>query len=278
MPAVRNVASAVGPVASPKVPSPLRSQLCDAMSDAPSGSVAVEVNCTFWPVVGFGGLNVKSGTGRWSTWMRLVNVALAPLLSVTRRPTVTSPGVVSVVMSELAATGGSKTPSPLKSHSYVAIVPSESALDVAEKATRWPTNGTWKSLPPNVLRSRAAYVKAAVGGALTRTVCCTKRDAPSESVTVRVTVLLPLVAYGWEGFAALLTAPSPKFHANVTAPSGSKDEEPSKATDWLICGTVGDQVKPGLGGALTRRLCETVAVSPCASVIVIVTVFEPGAA
>ena len=105
----------------------------------------------------------------------------------------TTPGVVRIAISDRELGASAKTPSPLKSHSYLTIVcgPSGSTEVPPSNATRCPSSGTLNGWPAT--RSRAAKVNRAVGGALTRTVCCTTVDTPSESVTRSVTVLFPAV-------------------------------------------------------------------------------------
>jgi hypothetical protein len=99
-------------------------------------------------------------------------------------------------------------------------------------------------------------VKTAAGTALTRTVCCTDVVTSSESVTVRVTVLVPLVGKACCTLAPLAAAPSPKSHRKPERlPSASEEADPSKVTVCPICGTFGDHPKAASGGELTGASC-----------------------
>ena len=103
----------------------------------PSGSVAVDVNVTWSPVLGASGAELKPAVGGWlATSIAREATSVAPLSSVTRSLTVCDPGVAKLVLA-VELVPSSKTPSLFRSHAYEAIEPSGSVeLDVKVTSRR----------------------------------------------------------------------------------------------------------------------------------------------
>src|SRR5436309_2704519 len=94
---------------------------------------------------------------------------------------------------------------------------------------------------------------------------------PLLSVTVRLTVYVPPVAYVCDGFATVAVAPSPKLQLHpATVPSGSVlvlVKEHASPVQLCVNAAVG-----GVLGGVTVMLCDVDPVPPLLSVAVRLTV------
>src|SRR5204862_374814 len=118
------------------------------------------------------------------------------------------------------------------------------------------------------------WVKAAVGDVLagaTVMVCDVEPVPALLSVTVRLTVYVPAVAYVWDGFATVAVAPSPKLQLHATTlPSPSVlvlVKEQASPVQVCVNAAVG-----GVLGGVTVMLCDVEPVPPLLSVAVRLTV------
>jgi hypothetical protein len=155
-------------------------------------------------------------------------------------------------------------PSP-QAHAYDDTVPSGSD-DV------YPSTET--------TRKCAVYVNAATGGLCVDTVTIFDVEFVKAllSVTVRVIVLSPAVAYVWVAVVPVPVVPSPQAHAyDDTVPSGSDDVDPSTETTRKFTVYV-NAATGGFGGADTVTIFDVEFVSPLLSVTVRVIVLAPAVA
>src|SRR5580765_1027457 len=176
-------------------------------------------------------------------------MSVAPPLSVTRTRTVYVPAASNVCATDVPEASLKPGLDP-KSHSVLAIVPSES-VESDVNCTCSPTTG-----------SDGEYVKLACGGtsaggrgAVMATVFESMSCPPRLSVTRRRTVYVPAVVKVWvTEVPDALVKPGlePKSHSDFTiVPSGSVDVEVN-VTVWPVTGAPGENVKSAWGRWLGR--------------------------
>jgi hypothetical protein len=135
------------------------------------------------------------------------------------------------------------------------------------------------------LTATLRYVTVAVndalggcGGLTVVTVLVVEFVRPLLSVTVRVIVLDPAVAYVCVAVTPVPVVPSPQFHAyDDIVPSGSDDAAAFTETFRYVTVAVNDATG-GCGGLTVVTVCDVVPVKPLLSVTVNVIVLDPAVA